>query len=298
MAQPGRQSRIGFVGAGVVGTTLAVALARQGYRVVAAASRSLASAQALAARVPGCAALASAQQVADACDVVFITTPDDAIEAVAASVSWRPGQTAVHCSGAASLDVLASARRQGALVGAFHPVQTFSSVERALEALQGITFAIEGVPQVRPFLEELALALGGRPLALDSQARPLYHASTVMACGMVVALAAVAAELWQGFGVGRSEAIAALLPLMRETVANVGAVGPPAALTGPYARGDVGTVRKHLAALQSRAPEVLALYCQLALAGLPLALEKGRLTQERAVEIRELLKQAARDAAP
>ncbi len=96
---------------------------------------------------------------------------------------------------------------------------------------------------------------------------------------MVVALAAVAAELWQGFGVGRSEALAALLPLMGETVANVGAVGLPAALTGPYARGDIGTVCKHLAALQSQAPQVLPLYCQLALAGLPLALEKGRLAR-------------------
>lgn len=298
MAQPGRQSKLGFIGAGMVGTTLAVALARQGYRVVAAASRTFASAQALAARVPGCTAIISAQQVADACDVVFITTPDDAIEAVAASVSWRPGQTAVHCSGAASLDVLASAQRQGALVGAFHPIQTFSSVERALGGLQGITFAIEGGPQVQPFLKEAALALGGRPLVLDGASRPLYHASTVMACGMVVALAAVAAELWQGFGVGRSEALAALLPLMRETVANVGAVGLPAALTGPYARGDIGTVCKHLAALQSRAPEVLPLYCQLALAGLPLALEKGRLTQDKATELRELLERAARDAAP
>ena len=104
---------IGFIGVGAVGGTLAVALAQAGYRVTAIASCTLASAQGLAAHVVGCTAYATAQQVVSACDLVFITTPDDAIGTVAAALTWRPGQGVVHCCGAASLGSVRAALRPG-----------------------------------------------------------------------------------------------------------------------------------------------------------------------------------------
>src|SRR4029450_4493011 len=109
---------IGFIGAGAVGGTLAVALAQAGYRVTAIASRTWASAQGLAAGGGGWTAYATAQQVVSACDLVFISTPDDAIGAVASALTWRPGQGVVHCSGATSLEVFAQPCAQGALPGA------------------------------------------------------------------------------------------------------------------------------------------------------------------------------------
>ena len=66
----------------------------------------------------------------------------------------------------------------------------------------------------------------------------------------------------------------------------------PGGVQGPYARGDIDTVRKHLGTLQSRAPHVLPLYCEMALAGLPFALEKGTLSSETADRIRELVTSA------
>ena len=149
MAPFSRKSTIGFVGAGVVGGSLAVALWQQGYPVVAAASRTFASAQSLASRVAGCVPLASVQGAADASDVVFITTSDDAIEPVASGISWRPGQGVVHCSGAASLDVFHQAVRQGAVAGAFHPLQAISSVGNGVSSIPGTTFGIEGDGEMR-----------------------------------------------------------------------------------------------------------------------------------------------------
>ena len=282
-------SRIGFIGAGVVGTCLALGLSQKGYRVKGVASRSFSLAKVLASRLEDCLAYSSVQEVADASDVVFITTPDDAIGQVASTVSWRSAQGVLHCSGAATLDVLEPAKRQGALVGGFHPFQTFSSVEEAVKALPGTTFAIEGEPPIGAFLENAALALGGRPLFLKPGDRVLYHASAVMACGFTVTLAKLATDLWKALGFQRENALEALLPLLRGTIESMGSVGIPQALTGPLARGDVGTMRKHLDALEANAPEVVLVYCHLALAQLPIALEKGNLAHDTAKEIQALL---------
>ena len=107
-------------------------------------------------------------------------------------------------------------------------------------------------------------------------------------------MAAVVAELWEVFGIERAEGLKALIPMMRQVSYNLESSGLPGAVAGPYARGDVGTVRKHLEALRSRAPHVLPLYRELALAGLPFAIEKGTLKPETAEEIQHLVEQFGR----
>mgnify|MGYP001236885631 CR=1 FL=1 len=176
--------RVAFIGAGTVGKSLAVALERHGYKVVAAASRTYGSARALAGLVDGCAAYSTQQEAVDAADFVLVTSTDAAIGAIVAGVSWRSGQGVAHCSGAASLDVLKEAQDQGAAIGAFHPLQTFSSVDEALKRVPGSTFAIEGDDEIRAYLRELALALGGNPIFLRPEDKPLYHASVVMMGGL------------------------------------------------------------------------------------------------------------------
>ena len=289
MTKLGIKSRIGFVGAGTVGKTLAVALHQRGYPVVATASRTFSSAQDLAGLVPRCVAYSSPTEAAQDSDVVFITTSDDAIAPVASGIVWRRGQGAVHCSGAASLDALQGAVDDGAAAGAFHPLQAFSSVENGVASVPGTTFGIEGNDEMRGYLAEMAKAIGGHPIFLRPEDKPLYHLSGVMMGGMLTALAAVTAQLWEQIGMTRAQGVKALAPMMRQVSVNLESSGLPSALAGPYVRGDLGTVRKHLESLQSRAPEVLPVYCEIALAGLPFALERGRLNKERADEIRELL---------
>ena len=286
---------VGFIGAGAVGATLAQAMHRCGYSVRAVASRTAASAEHLAAEIPGCDA-ASPQDVADRCDTVFLTVPDDAIDDVAASLRWRSGQAVVHCSGALPLEVLSPATDSGALAGAMHPLQTFTSGVDPATAFQGIACAIEAPAPLRGALDELVARLGGWPIALSSEDRALYHVSAIAACGLIATLLKQAGDLWSGLPGLEEQGMRALLPLTRSTLNNIERQGLPAALTGPAARGDVGVVQMHLDALSDRAPGFLPLYAALSLASLPIAREKGTLAGPQEALLRELLSASVANA--
>jgi len=273
---------IGFIGAGTVGTALAVLLSRKGYRVAAVYSRSRASAARLAGKVSGCRVAASGQEVADNAGLVFITTPDGAIGTAASQVAWRPGNSVVHCSGADSTAILEPARRAGAHVGGFHPLQTFASVERAVENIPGSTFAIEAEEPLLSTLRDMAAALGGRSIRLKAEDKVLYHASAVFASNYLVTLVKMATDLWQTFSIPTDQAIPALIPLIRGTLHNIETIGIPDCLTGPIARGDTGTIDKHLEALRDKAPQLLFPYKELGLQTIPIAVAKGRITREQA----------------
>jgi len=282
---------IGFIGAGTVGTALAVRLSGKGYPVVAVASRTKASAQRLAEVVSGCWAYDEVQEVADNVQLVFITTPDDAIAKVAGELQWYPEQSVVHCSGADSTDIIVSARECGADVGGFHPLQTFASVAHAIENIPGSTFAIEAEEPLLSTLKEMASALEGSWVRLGAGDKVLYHAAAVIACNYFVTLVKLATDLWQTFGVPPQQATKALLPLLRGTLHNIDNVGLPHCLTGPIARGDIGTIKKHLDALEMAAPKILSTYRELGLQTIPIALAKGKIDKERAKELLTLLKE-------
>lgn len=287
---PSQFTNLGFIGAGRTATALAFGLAKASYQVAAVSSRSAASAQSLAQKVQGCRALAHPADVLQSCEVVFLTVPDDAIASVAAALPWRPGQGAVHCSGALSLDVLAAARERGALVGALHPLQTFATRDASNYGLAGVTFAIEGEGSLGHWLEEVVRRMEGHSIHLSPQHRPLYHASAVMSCGYMATLLEAACTLWETMGFSREEAVKALLPLARGTLDNVEAQGARDAATGPITRGDTGTVRRHLAALATGAPDVVPLYCQAGLAMVDLAQERASINPEQARDMRQLLR--------
>ncbi len=284
--------RIGFIGAGRVAKGLAWGMAQSGQRVVAAASRSPDSAAQLAARIAGCRALADAQDVVDGCDLIFITVPDDAIAAVAASLKWRKESAAIHCSGATEVAALASAARAGAHTGGFHPLQLFADPEVALAGLPGCTIAIEAEAPLLAQLEQLAGALQCRTIRLPPGCRARYHAAAHYAAGFVITLLNQAVELWQSFGVGREDTIRALLPLLRGTAASVERSGLAQGLAGTFSRGDIGTLERHLADLARAGPDALRLYCELALRSIPLGLERGGYDEDRAEAMRELLRRA------
>jgi predicted short-subunit dehydrogenase-like oxidoreductase (DUF2520 family) len=304
--------RVGVIGAGAVGNALLAALAVRGaaagMTAVAVASRTFTHARAAAAtHAPGCAALASLDALAARCDLVFIATPDDAIGSVAEGVAWRPGQAVAHFSGAQGVAPLAAAAARGALVAALHPLMTFpqalrnADADQILTRLAGTSWALECADaglaaQLRAFIA----ALDGSVIALTEDDRAPYHLSGVLASNYVVTLMGAATDLWAGWGIGRAEALRALLPLLRATIENLEAVGLPAALTGPIARGDAGAVRIHEAWLRTHATETLTetrddgqtlreAYEALARLTIPLAREKGALDAEAAEELRRAL---------
>jgi len=285
---PKSRLKLGFIGAGRVGTGLAIGLARAGCRVVAVASRRPASARALARRVPGAAACGSNQEVADRAELIFLTVPDDAIAPVASAVDWRRGTACVHCSGAADLDVLRKPVADGALAGGFHPLHMFGERSESPDALRGCSVAIAGPEALLAKLEALARSLGARSLRVPPGGRALYHAAANFSGAFAVALIRETVTLWGRLGIPEKDALRALLPLLRGTVDNVEKLGAAGALGSVIARGDVGTIRKHLAAL-AEVPESLELYRLLSLRTVPLALKKGTLEPAVAAEIEALL---------
>jgi predicted short-subunit dehydrogenase-like oxidoreductase (DUF2520 family) len=282
--------RLGFIGAGRLATALAWGFARRGCTVAAVASRSRAPAEKLAAPITGCKVVGDPQAVLEHAELVFLTVPDDAIAPLASGLRWRAGLAAVHCSGATEVSALAAAAAQGAQTGGFHPMQTFTDPEAALASLPGCTVAIEAGEPLHAQLKDLAALLGCRAMHLPPGARVRYHAAGAYASQYLVALLAEAAEIWKSFGASEQDAIAALLPLARGTLASVERAGLAQGMPGPVSRGDLGTVRRHLEALRALDPDIAALYCELALRTLPLAQARGTLSAERAAEFRTLLK--------
>jgi len=271
-----------------VGTGLAKGFARAGRDVVAVASRNIASAQTLAKRIRGARACAP-QEVADRADLVFLTVPDDAIEPVASIIRWRAGSACVHCSGAADLDLLKKAAADGAFTGGFHPLHMFGEPGESPDALSGCAIALAGPDALVEKLERLARSLGARPLRLPEGGRALYHAAANFSGAFVIALIEETIALWKKLGIAEADALAALLPLLRGTVDNVERLGAAGGLGSAVARGDLGTLRRHLDALARNAPDSLELYRILSLRTIPLALAKGTLKPETAKEITTLL---------
>jgi len=288
---PPKKFTLGFIGAGRVGTGLASGFARAGVNVVAIASRKIASAQRLAKRVRGARACAP-QEVADRADMVFLTVPDDAIEALASSLRWRKGTACVHCSGAADLDVLQKAVADGALAGGFHPLHMFGEAGEPPGALAGCAIALAGPDALVEKLARLARVLDAKPLRLPEGGRALYHAAANFSAAFVIALVRETIALWGKLGIAEADALAALLPLLRGTVDNVEKLGAAGGLGSAIARGDTGTIRRHLDVLAKEAPDSLELYRILSLRTIPLALAKGTLKPEAAKEITALLEKS------
>ena len=253
-------------------------------------NRTPSSAQKLARLVPDCHVCHTAQEVADNCDLIFITTPDDVIASVCRDIRWHPGQSVVHCSGAHSVDILDHAGQQGAAVGSFHPLQTFADVDQATQNLPGSTFALEAEEPLLSTLKQLTVLLNGSSVRLRPGDKVLYHAAAVIACNYMVTQMKLALDLWRDFGVSPRDATRALLPLLQGTVSNIRTVGLPGCLTGPVARGDVDTLQRHLNALQARDHSLLTVYRELGLQTVPIALAKGKIGDDKAQEMKALLR--------
>ncbi|MFC2067484.1 Rossmann-like and DUF2520 domain-containing protein [Chloroflexota bacterium] len=281
--------KLGFIGAGIVGTALAVKLNRRGYSVVAVSSRSQTSGQSFSRAVDGCQVFNNNQGVADAAELIFITTPDDAIASVVSGIRWQPNQSVVHCSGADSVYVLEPARKVGAYVGAFHPLQTFATVSQAIDNILGSTITLEAEEPLLDVLKNMAIALEAYWVELKAKDKVIYHAAAVIACNYLVTLVKLATDLWQTFGVSTSQATQALLPLLRGTINNIEIMGIPQCLTGPIARGDTGTVKKHINTLQKVAPTIIFTYRDLGLQTITIALAKGKINQAQAKELQTIL---------
>ena len=212
---------------------------------------------------------------------MFLAVPDSAVAEIAAKIAGQdltPRQSFVHLSGALGLDSLSALR--GNPVGSFHPLQSFPA-PRDPQAFRGITVAVDAsTPALMKRLRALARAVGATPRHVDDSQRAIYHAAAVFASNYVDALLGEAVKLLRAAGWSSDQAISALLPLAEGTLANARDRGPVRALTGPVRRGDVGTVKRHLEALDRldqgpTTPQAGKTYRMLGEIALELAKEAG-----------------------
>lgn len=221
--------------------------------------------------------------------IIIIAVPDDALPEVVHDLAMAgpapTGCVALHLSGALSSDALTPLHHRGYAIGSMHPLMAVADPWIAGERVVGAAFALTGEPAANAAARRLISALGGVPLTIAATQRPLYHAAAVVASNYLVALTGIAVRMLEQAGVDGDDAVPALLPLLRGTLDNIEHLGVRAAVTGPIARGDVDTVRLHLARLS---PGDRVLYSGLGLELLRLARAAG-LDEARAAEIEALL---------
>jgi predicted short-subunit dehydrogenase-like oxidoreductase (DUF2520 family) len=255
---------VAIIGAGRVGQTLGRLLAEAGYEISDVVCRRAATAR-RAGRFVGAGRPASIRSVGRIeARIILVATPDDAIRETAERLA-RLDQTfdgivALHTSGARDSAALEPLRARGASIGSMHPLQSFPSAELGVSLVRGSVFALEGDRAAIAAGKRIALDLGGRPVRLRKGTKALYHAAAVLASGGVTALLDVSLEAMERAGLGRADALRAVLPLVEGTVANVKRVDTAEALTGPFARGDRGTIERNRAALATIGGSALALY--------------------------------------
>lgn len=244
-------------------------------------------------------------------DVVILSVKDDVVEktagALARHLSHR--QVLLHTSGSLPAQIL-DPKGIKAHMGCVHPLQALAHDDGDPRVLQGSFFAVEGDQEALACAERVALVAGGQPVSIASASKVYYHAAAVMAANYQTVLMDAACALMQEAGVDTATAVKMLVPLVSGTLSNLEALAHAEqspgqgravvarALTGPVRRGDVGTVRKHMRAidkLAKRKPEACAdlpaLYRALAQRATELA-QQAELPPERAQALQKALGRA------
>jgi predicted short-subunit dehydrogenase-like oxidoreductase (DUF2520 family) len=290
----GRPARlaVGVVSAGRVGAVLGAALSGIGHRVVATSGVSRASVHRAETLLPG-VPLLPPDEVVQQADLVLLAVPDDVlpgmVRGLAAAGAFRPGQIVVHTAGAHGVSILDPAVEHGVLALALHPVLTFTGRPEDVQRLTGATISVTAHPDDEAAWsvgEALVLELGAEPVRVPEQARPLYHAALAHGANHLVTLVNDCAELLDKAGIRPAERMIA--PLLSAALDNALRHGDRA-LTGPVARGDVATVRTHLAELDRVDPELADTYRTLARRTAHRAVEGGLLPDHAAAEVRATL---------
>ena len=279
-----QKSEVSIIGTGRLGTTLAVALASRGYTIRSLVARTAKSARKAALLLDADVQVLAAKNLRSLinADLFLITVPDDQIASVARELGEinadQKKSVVLHTSGALSSEVLEPLREKGWHTGSIHPLMSISAVHDA--HLQGAYWSIEGDRSALRLGKEIVRDLGGKSFSIRTEDKPLYHAAAVMVSGNVVALFDVALEMLGECGLDRKTARAVLLPLIASTVRSLQTKSPEESLTGTFSRGDVETVKRHLAALKSKElAEALDLYRLLGQRSLKLTKEHPQITQ-------------------
>ncbi len=315
--QAKKKPRVSIIGAGRMGTALGLALKAAGYRIEVVVTKRPSHARRAANAIGGQTLGLSVQQMArlnstqferlSSSSLILIATPDDAIAGAArtlatlfksnpAALGKGPDgrRIALHTSGALSSEVLWPLQIAGFATGSLHPLVSISDSRSGASSLAQAFFSVEGEPAAVRVARSIVRDFGGQSFLIESRYKSLYHAAAVMASPHTVALLDIALEMLGRCGISPRRARRVLLPLMESTVANLSTQNPTRALTGTFLRGDVATVRRHLAAIESeKLRDALNAYVLLGQRSLSLARSR-RSDRYGLKQIAEILAHAAK----
>jgi predicted short-subunit dehydrogenase-like oxidoreductase (DUF2520 family) len=286
--------KFAIIGAGMVGTAIGFLLKKAGHEIVAIADPSAAHLK-RAQSYTGTVGFRYPSQAADLGDCLLITTPDDLIGPVCAEIaggSFLRGKKVFHMSGAGGLDLLTPAAQAGASVASIHPLQSFSSIDSAIQNIPGSYFGVTAAAGVKKLSADIVRDLQGIPIYITPAQKPLYHATACIASNYLVSLMSVVESIYLSIGFSEKDARKAYLPLVYGSLKNIEKHGCKSALTGPIARGDAGTIQKHIEAMACHFPDYSSLYADMGRITVKLARQKGTLSSGQAKKIMELLKGA------
>jgi predicted short-subunit dehydrogenase-like oxidoreductase (DUF2520 family) len=278
---PKKNLPITIIGAGAVGSALALALHKRKFTLRLVVSHKEESARRLGRKVHAFYGTQRSMPGFEPGGIFFLAVPDDEIEGVARWVAHTgtdfTRSIVFHCSGALSSDLLSPLRRKGAAVGSFHPLQSFPGTKADPQALEKIWIGIEGDRKAKEFGRYLARELRSRSIILSPQQKTLYHLAAVFSSNFLVTILSVVEELGGELGLSRNRVMSMVEPILLRSFMNAKLNSAATALTGPIARGDLRTVRKHRSALRAGGMKrIAALYTALARETAVLASKKDR----------------------
>jgi len=284
--------RIGFVGLGRVATAFARGFERAGVRISPGFDKE--PEKAAAWRQLSFPAAEIIDQTVNGADILFITTTDDAIEAVGQRVSQMPGagnlSAVFHTSGATPTSILSCFKSRDVDFASIHPVMSFSGDIEDADRLQGCKFCVEAGTEVGvETAADLCERLGGEVVRLSGEAKVAHHLACVLASNFAVLLMDKGRRVHEKAGIEREASLAMLGRLVRAAIENTRRHGPETALTGPFSRGDVETVASHVRWLTENMPELLEIYATLGRKTVELALRAGRITAKQAAALHGIL---------
>lgn len=284
--------KIGFIGAGRVGTAMGMYFRKNSFALSGYFSRSLASSRKAAAMTDSTCYTALDSLCADS-DMIFITTGDDQIEKACEQLCQEAqpgeGQIIVHMSGALPSTVLGAAKAFGCSIYSMHPLLAFADIQKSVSDLPNAYFCIEGDDKRLHIIENLLQACGNPYFTLKPEQKTLYHAAACMLSNFLVTLVHSGMNLMENIAVDRAVAFEAMLPLMNNTLQNILELDAPQALTGPIARGDVSTVAKQLAAISSGSGEQLPMFAFMAQETLKLATKSKLSSSQKADKLQSII---------
>ncbi|MEK6682847.1 MAG: DUF2520 domain-containing protein [Nitrospirota bacterium] len=280
------KKRVAIIGAGVVGSAVGYILRNKGYKIAGIASRRPESAKRAAAFIGNGTVFKDPVSAAKAADIVFITTPDKAIEDVCNKIAdgggFKRNTIVVHMSGALPSTILSSAKTSGAKTVSIHPLQSFADPKEAVFRMQGAFIGIEGDKDAVTDAKKIARDLGGKEFLIPLKNKAMYHAGAVVVSNYLVAIIDLGLKIYEAVGIPKETALQALLPLIKGTISNIEKLGVPGALTGPFARGDVSVVEMHIDEMRKSLPQMFRLFTELGRHTVRVGSEKGTLSKDDA----------------